>query len=181
LISAIGEKSQPCQKCGKCCETHPCALAPEDFPRIANFLGLTQEELFKKFLVLDYVEDFDKRSCYVTPARKNELPGRIVEADWTFAKNPCIFLLNGKCSIEQVKPKGGRDLFCSLMNHFNRNLIGYGKKEAAQDWSRVNTLKHLIALVAKTRRSLETDQVTLQDVEAHVSTLGSSFTTLPTT
>ena len=116
---------------------------------MARFLDLTEEELFKQFLVLDYVEGFGERSCYVSPARKNDPPGRIVEADWTFVDSPCIFLRDYKCSIEHVKPKGGRKFNCSLMTNSKSNVIGYSKKKAAQDWSKNDLLKRLVILSAR--------------------------------
>lgn len=146
MISPTKARLKPCKQCGKCCEIHPCALATEDLPRIASFLGLSEEELFKQFLVLDYVENSGGRSCYVSPARKNDRPGRLVATDWTFADSACIFLRDNKCSIAQVKPKGGREFNCSLMADSKRNLIGYGKKKASQDWSKNDLLNRLVFL-----------------------------------
>jgi Fe-S-cluster containining protein len=142
-------KVQPCQQCGKCCETQPCALAPEDLPKIAKFLGLTEEQLFKRFLILDYVEGIRERNYYVAPARKNDLTGRIAETGWTFENNACIFLRDRKCSIDRVKPKGGREFYCSLITTLNSNVIGYGKKESVQDWKQTSMLSRLIILAAQ--------------------------------
>ena len=169
-------KLKPCQQCGRCCETLPCALAPEDLPRIAEYLGLTEEQLFKTCLVLDCVESSQYRNCYVAPARKNSLVGTIVEAGWTFEGSPCIFLQEGKCSIDKVKPKGGREFHCSLMTNTNSNQIGYSKKESAQDWTKTNMISQLITLVEGSEK-----ENTVKSSRTHVSTLGSSFTTLPTT
>ena len=156
MITVTELERSPCQQCGKCCEIHPCALAPDDLSRIANFLGLTEEELFRNFLVLDYVEDSEHGSYYVAPARNGDRAGRIVDAKWTFAESPCIFLQDRRCSIEQVKPKGGREFYCSLITNSNRNLIGYSKKKAAQDWSKSDSLNQLLNLAAKIGELRET-------------------------
>ena len=182
MTIATQEKTHPCQQCGKCCETHPCALAPEDLPKIANFLSLTQEDLFLSFLVLDYVEDeTSSRSFYVTPARKNEQPGRIVDANWTYINEPCVFLVNRKCSIEQVKPRGAKEFYCGLMTDSDQNLIGYSKKRSAQEWSQVDLLRSLVVLSTNTANKIRIDKLRPEGAKAQASTLGSSFTTLPTT
>lgn len=137
---------KPCLKCGKCCITYPCALSPDDLPRIARFLGLTESELLTHFLVLDYVLDSGQRRYYVCPARKDDEAGRVVHPEWAFSDSPCVFLRGSECAIEEVKPKGGKTFFCSLMTSENRNLIGYGKKKAAKDWAKGPILDDLLVL-----------------------------------
>jgi Fe-S-cluster containining protein len=145
-----GEPNQKsCSQCTKCCITHPCALAPSDLGEIADHFNLREEELFRRYLVLDYVETGGKRQYYVCPARKNDRPGTIVELGWTFSDSSCIFLNGQACSIQEVKPKGGKTLYCSLMMNSNRNLVGYGKVISARDWNRTNILKVLLNVANK--------------------------------
>jgi len=56
LVGIDASKLKPCLQCGKCCVTYLCALSPEDVSRIADHLGLSEEELFARFMVLDWVE-----------------------------------------------------------------------------------------------------------------------------
>ena len=131
-----------CQKCGKCCRAHPCALSPEDVRKIASHFRLTSEQLFKKYLVIDYVHRSNERLYYPCPARKGDKRGTIVSSNWALSDSPCIFLTSNRCAIEEVKPKGGRTLSCSLMT-LGRNQIGYGKTKATLDWNN-NLLKQMI-------------------------------------
>jgi Fe-S-cluster containining protein len=140
---------KPCSRCANCCITHPCALAPNDLGKIADHFGLSETELFTRFLVLDYVEVSGKKHYYVCPARKDDEPGTIAETGWTFSLSPCTFLNEGICSIQEVKPKGGKSLYCSLMMNSNRNLVGYDKTSSARDWKRTDILKVLLNVANK--------------------------------
>ncbi len=104
--------------------------------RIANHLGIPEEELFKRFLVIDYTTTVSgKKYHYLCPARQHERPGRIVKHEWAFSDSPCIFLRENGCVIQKAKPRGGREFFCRLLTHSQQNPIGYGKKAAAYDWN----------------------------------------------
>jgi Fe-S-cluster containining protein len=146
LVCIDASKLKPCLQCGKCCVTHPCALSPEDVSRIADHFGLSKEELFARFLVLDWVEVSGRRQYYVCPARKGDEGGTIVRSDWAFSDSPCIFLDSNECSIEDVKPKGGRAFYCSQMTSSSSNFIGYDKKKSAIDWSKSHLLRELFIL-----------------------------------
>ena len=142
---------KPCSRCAKCCITHPCALAPNDLGKIADHFGLSKRELFMRFLVLDYVEVSGDRLYFVCPARKNDQAGVIVNSDWTFSDSPCVFLAGNECSIEDVKPEGGRRFCCSLMTRSNRNFIGYSKMKSASDWSKSHLVNNLSEYISPTR------------------------------
>ena len=146
-ISEPNQKS--CSQCGKCCITHPCALAPSDLGEIADHFDLPEEELFRRYLVLDYLDIGEKRQYYVCPARKEGKPGTIVEPGWTFLDSSCIFLNGRTCSIQEVKPRGGKSLFCSLMLNSKRNLVGYGKTNSVRDWNRSDILKVLLNVASE--------------------------------
>ena len=161
-ISELNQKS--CSQCGKCCTTHPCALAPSDLGEIADHFDLPEEELFRRYLVLDYLETGDKRQYYVCPARKDGKAGTIVEAGWTFSDSSCIFLNGRTCSIQEVKPKGGKSLLCSLMLNSNRNLVGYGKTNSAVDWNRTDILKVLLNVANEHKEGQKTYSQSSQDL-----------------
>jgi len=136
-----------CLRCGSCCTTHPCALAPGDLTRIARFLGIGRCKVFKEYLVLDYVLRSGKKRYYVCPARVGGGAGTIVPCTWTFADSPCVFLSDSGCAIEQVNPRGGRMFVCRFMTSSKQDHIGYGKKTAAKDWSRSGMLNQLLSSV----------------------------------
>jgi Fe-S-cluster containining protein len=83
------------------------------------------------------------------PARRSDEPRRIVTTDWPFISFPCVFLSNNRCRIEEVKPRGGRELSCHLMTASTNDLIGYGKKTAAGDWTRSPQLNQLLSAAVK--------------------------------
>lgn len=141
-----------CLGCAKCCVTHPCALEPEDLGTIANYLNLPEDELFARFLVLDYVESEGGKQYYVCPARKGDVTGTVVDRNWTFSDSPCIFLHNGRCSIQQVKPKGGRTYYCSLLTNTGHVAVGYGKKASANDWSGSPGLRRLLTVTVEKKQ-----------------------------
>jgi len=112
---------------------------------VARFLSLSAMGVFNRFLVLDYIVDSSERRYYLCPARKDDRPGRIATTNWSFLHSPCVFLNNNRCGIEEVKPRGGRELFCHLMTASNDDLIGYSKKRAANDWNGSPVLNQLLS------------------------------------
>jgi Fe-S-cluster containining protein len=141
-----------CFECAKCCFTHPCALEPKDLAKIANYLNLTEIELFNQFLVLDYVEAKGTKQYYLCPARETDMPGRMVQTDWAFSDSPCIFLQQSRCSIQDVKPKGGRTYYCGLLTGTAQNIVAYGKKRSADDWGKDSGLKKLVRVAIDNER-----------------------------
>jgi len=149
LAHIANPSANSCFECAKCCFTQPCALEPKDLTKIANYLDLTEIELFNQFLVLDYVEAKGTKQYYLCPARKTDVPGRIVQADWTFSDSPCIFLDRTRCSIQDVKPRGGRTYYCGLLTDKAQSVVAYGKKRSATDWGKDERLKKLLRVATE--------------------------------
>lgn len=122
---------------------------------VAHFLSLSEEEVFNRFLVLDYIVDSSEKRYYLCPARKGDRPGRIVTTEWPFLPSPCIFLSNNRCGIEKVKPMSGRELFCRLMTASNYDRTGYGKNRAASDWNRSPVLNQLLSAAIQNKSETE--------------------------
>ncbi len=81
-----------CTGCSKCCHYGSGVAAPDDIPRIARVLGLGEKETKEKFF--EPVEKFNTTLHRPKLLReKKEQP---------FGK--CIFLKEGKCSIDPVRP-----------------------------------------------------------------------------
>jgi Fe-S-cluster containining protein len=100
-----------CNKCGFCCYMMPCDLIKEDIFKLANYLKITKKELFNKYLIFQpYIDGYT-----LIPIRKSQqdIAGQIKPLERSFDIEPCIFLsVDNKCSIEVVKPKGGRHYKC---------------------------------------------------------------------
>lgn len=79
-----------CKACGKCCQYGAGCLVDSDIPKIAEHLGITEDELKEKHL--EEVEKFHK----------------IMWKPQTIKKpfGPCVFYKAGEgCGIHEVKPK----------------------------------------------------------------------------
>ena len=104
--------SDNCDRCAKCCNRAPCIMLPGDLPRIAKFLGETEESLFRKYLVLDYYIGKEEYLYYLSPCKQGDTPGTVVPWSWAFDRRPCIFLQGNDCLIHAVKPHEGRTWSC---------------------------------------------------------------------
>lgn len=103
--------SKHCSQCGYCCWIRPGSLTPEDVPKMAKFLGLTPKELFKKYLVVDYI---DHILCLL-PIRKSQedLAGSFVPSNRTYdIDTPCIFHTETGCRIHECKPHQCETMKC---------------------------------------------------------------------
>ena len=82
--------STDCKSCGQCCQYGTGCLIDEDIPKIAKFLGITEEKL--KNTYLESVEKFNKTLWKPKTLKK--------------PFGPCVFYKHGEgCGIHKVKPK----------------------------------------------------------------------------
>ena len=98
-----------CKNCQNACRRKPGWFKPGEAEKVASFLGLSLEELFKKSLAIDYW--VETNTFILAPATKSEtggLPGNVYSY---FGKGECVFFKNGLCSIHDVKPFECRELF----------------------------------------------------------------------
>lgn len=115
-----------CTKCGVCCHRATGMLQQKDLKPIADFLKITPEQLFKKFLVA--------RKCifdiwHVAPRKKGQKAG--IESYSIAVDKPCIFLTQKGCRIHAVKPTECRSQQCWKENDLpdkEKHLIRYGWK-----------------------------------------------------
>ena len=106
-----------CKMCSFCCWAKPCNLSKEDVTIMAKHFGITQQQLFEKYLVVDTAGvSFDEFS--LTPIRKQwEIyAGGYLPDNATYdIDTPCCFLdeSSRKCSLHDIaKPLGGREHEC---------------------------------------------------------------------
>ena len=120
-----------CRRCGVCCN-HPCALHPDDLPKIAQFLKISEKELFRKYLILDYWIGSDGNEFYLCTARQDGHSGEVADFGWAFSSAPCIFLKGkNECTIHPVKPLGARE--CNPISEKECDSL-FKKKKAADAW-----------------------------------------------
>lgn len=101
-----------CTKCVSACRTCPGGLIPSDMPSIAQFLGISEEELKNQYLIRDFFTDSRGEDKLIwRPVKISDIDDKPLEqpgtkASWgyAFTQANCIFLKEGKCSIHSVKP-----------------------------------------------------------------------------
>lgn len=83
-----------CNQCGECCRQSSCHLSEQDTSKIAQHLGLSRREFARQYLTV-----------IPTAAGAVAIKPRMTPQG-------CVFLKDSKCSIQAVKPKGGREFEC---------------------------------------------------------------------
>lgn len=90
-----------CSVCADLCKSLPGWLVPDDLPRIAAHLGLSEQELFNTRLQVDWWDDESLR--ILAPLRFPHAPGTLVPF---FPHGRCTFLTEDDlCEIHEVKPQ----------------------------------------------------------------------------
>lgn len=111
LTMAASECS--CEGCQSACTNKPGWFAPGEAEKAAEHLGMTLQEFFDKYLVVDtwYGDNrSDGKNIYVlSPSFSRATPGEMAPA---VNAGTCIFFENGKCSIHPAKP-----LECRIYDH----------------------------------------------------------------
>ncbi len=121
-----------CKRCGKCCTQYPCNLLPQDIPRIAQYLGITDQEVIDQYLIIDYyATQFPEDMYFLVPKRENDHPNvRFASFGWAFQRISCVFFLPPRkvstaCRIHEVKPFGGQHMECWNKKHIGKDFFGY--------------------------------------------------------
>jgi Fe-S-cluster containining protein len=128
--NAHDKNEKECIKCGFCCWQRPCYLDKEDVKNIANFLNITEEDLFETYLCVDEI----KNKLILLPIRHQQKnwAGEYLPSERTFdCDTPCIFNdeKTNLCKIHEVKPVGGRSMFCNDPKITTACLIEWNKKD----------------------------------------------------
>lgn len=105
-IERAGTKeSCRCSYCQKACEHKPGWFMPGEAEKVADFLGMSLQDLFKQKLMVDWYEGLLgplNPGFVLSPAVVGEEPGVEFPAQPT---GRCVFLTEDKrCSIHPVKP-----------------------------------------------------------------------------
>lgn len=115
-----------CASCQAACKRKPGWFHPGEVEKVAEFLGITLQELFDKYLMVDSWETRREFIDILCPAVKGQEPGG--RSAVRGGEGECVFFHDGLCSIHPVKP-----LECRAMRHD----IGYGHmhREISKAWS----------------------------------------------
>lgn len=94
-----------CTVCQSACEHKPGWFLPAEVEPAAKFLGLSVEDFFKKYLLVDWFgadgRGVDHDIFVLSPAVVGSQPGGMFAAD---PRGVCVFFEDGRCTIHAVKP-----------------------------------------------------------------------------
>ncbi len=128
------ETSCSCDACKEACLNSPGWFLPGEVERLADYLNLTLEALFRKFLAIGttHMPDGSRRHGVMPhKLRDHKKPGAL----WTLAElaepGRCIFYDHGKCSIYPVRP-----FECSRMIHSHRKETKQLRQFIVEQWTR---------------------------------------------
>ncbi len=128
------ETSCGCDDCQEACLSSPGWFLPEQVERVADYLNLTLEALFRKYLAVSVAELADgSRRHGVMPhkLRDHKRPGGL----WTLPElaepGRCVFFDRGKCGIYPVRP-----FECSRMIHSHRKELKTLRRQVVERWTR---------------------------------------------
>jgi len=132
-----------CSDCVGACEQEPGWFAPGEVAKLAEHLGLTVQETFDKYLVVDW--------WVASPYVYVLAPGLVGEPTGTMAPNwpdgRCVFLTEGKCSIHEVKPTE-----CRLAGH--RKDKGWLRESMADAWNNKDAQREAVDLLNSKQRKI---------------------------
>lgn len=104
--------SGTCHVCRAGCSHKPGWFLPGEAERAAEYLGVTLAEFFARDLAVDWYEDLtgDGDDVFVlSPALVGEDPGEEMPAD---PRGRCVFYVDNRCSIHEVKPHECSAFYC---------------------------------------------------------------------
>lgn len=105
-----------CVKCQSACSYKPGWMAPEDVAPLANLLNLSEDELFTRFLAVDWWEDGDDTLFVLSPAVVENDPGQEFPYE---PRGTCVFFnaTTGSCEVHLAKPLECRVAGCGEKNN----------------------------------------------------------------
>lgn len=98
-----------CQDCVSACYKKPGWFLPQEIKPVADFLGITEDQLFQRYLSVDYFGNPDEFLFVLSPATENSVSGEVFPLE---PGGTCVFLKDNKCSIHSVKP-----FECKIYDH----------------------------------------------------------------
>jgi Fe-S-cluster containining protein len=93
-----------CQTCQNACKYKPGWFRPGEVEKVADFLQISLNRLFKEKLAVDFLyrsDDGNSPVFVLSPATTSGDPGKEFPFD---PRGQCVFYKDGKCEIHPVKP-----------------------------------------------------------------------------
>ncbi len=106
-----------CQQCGVCCK-NPCDIIPSDLPSLLKQFKMSLPDFFEKYLIAlliaspQYADEVLMMVPVKVDSNGNRTEKFLADQKYLNNKGMCIFLKENECSINVIKPFGGRFLQC---------------------------------------------------------------------
>jgi Fe-S-cluster containining protein len=100
---AIPRSECDSEKCQRACRNYPGEFRPGEAERVAEFLGMSLQDLFNQYLGVNWWEGYGGENVFMlAPVSHAMTAGQ----EWpsTPRRGACVFLKSGRCSIHPVKP-----------------------------------------------------------------------------
>lgn len=146
-------KECACNACVKACYNKPGWFKFGELEKVAKHLDITNEELFKKYLAVDWYQSYvDNEDIFViSPACKENPVGEMFPYD---PRGECVFLIDGShCSIHAVSPFECRE----YVHTDNKSEVGARHEETAQSWNTKEGKKQIEKLLGRPPVAPEND------------------------
>lgn len=102
-----------CVQCGFCCAYRTCIPLPTEIPAIAEFLGITVEELIKNYMVADQTGRENVTHLKWINTLQHDVAGTFLGFRRTYDFAPCVFLQDDNtCKIYPVRPQNAKNCKC---------------------------------------------------------------------
>ena len=116
-----------CESCIEKCSSSPGWFKPGEAEKVAELKGISFQELFDKFLIVDIAGKHRDNTRVLSPGVVGKATGRDhTPGNWISGQ--CVFLKEGQCSIHEVKPYE-----CRLMVHDGDDISAI-TKEVGSSW-----------------------------------------------
>jgi Fe-S-cluster containining protein len=118
-----------CAACKAACSHKPGWFRPRDIPKLAKLLRMTEAQLVRERLAIDYWAASPSRAVFVlAPANASCKPGEVYPFD---PRGRCTFLTDdGRCSIHAAKPYECRE----ALHSDSDDLVVSRKKRIVREW-----------------------------------------------
>ena len=138
------QKYCDCEECKDCCKRLPGIPLPDEVIKIAKFLNMPLLDCLKKYFIVgwrDYITINGKtyeRIEFVYPAREG-WNNKIEDWGYPFpsSKSYCLFLENGLCKINPVKPFECLKVFGCKSTHNDNKLPHRYRDIVLLEWNKV--------------------------------------------
>jgi len=132
-----------CETCKGACRVKPGWMLPNDIPKMASFLGVSEEQLARKHLGVDYwMDKNDTKVVFVLAPRTEKIgPGQV------YPMEPCarclFFTDDERCAVHPAKPHECRQ----WIHGEKQRRIQERKQGIVRVWRRPENQEYLIRLV----------------------------------